>query len=299
MIRGMVQTLTAGRTPAGPFRPCEPVVLVDRKARKYMIQLSEELRFNLRGGILLGADVIGTMPGSLLHTSRGEAVRAYRPTLEEYVLLMPRGAQIVPPKDIAQLVHWGDIFPGAVVVEAGVGSGALTLGLLRAVGESGKVICYDLRQDFVNLARKNIRNWPEPLEERLEIRLGNVHEELGGLRDVDRVILDLPDPWAALDGAAAALRPGGILMAYNPAVRQIDRLVMEVCDHREFRDPEVAEVIFRPWVADRVRLRPELRIVGHTGFLTRARRRSPVEIVQEEPDTPVVGESPGGGGTGG
>ncbi len=269
------------RAAVEPFRAGEPVIFIDRKTRKYLAILSEELRFNLRGGFLHGVDIIGALPGSLLHTSRGEAVRAYRATLEEYVLLMPRGAQVVPPKDIGYIVQWGDVFPGAVVVEAGVGSGALTLGLLRAVGSSGRVISFELREDFINLARKNLGNWPERLDARWEVRHGNVHEELAGLSEIDRIVLDLPDPWEALDGAAEALRPGGFLLAYNPSVRQVDRLVDAVLTHREFKEPEVSEVIVRPWIADRLRLRPSLRIVGHSGFLTRTRRRSPVEPAED------------------
>ena len=272
-------------SPAVSFVSGDSVVFIDRKLRKYLAVVADDLRFNLRGGWLLGEDIIGTLPGSLVKTSRGELVRAYRATLEEYVLLMPRGATVVPPKDIGFISHWGDIFPGAVVVEAGVGSGALTLGLLRAVGPAGRVISYDLREDFINLARKNIATWREPLADCHETRLGNIHEELGNLSAVDRVVLDVPDPWEALDGAAAALRPDGLLVTYNPSIRQIDQLTCAVVDHTEFRDLEVAEIIMRPWVADRVRLRPSLRITGHSGFVARARRRSPLPATVD--DTPA------------
>lgn len=283
MIHTMSEILLShGVKPSEPFRLGDPVVFVDRKARKYLIVIKEDLRFNLRGGILTENDLVGVPPGTLILTSRKEPLRAYRPTLDEYVLLMPRGAQIIPPKDVAQIVLWGDIFPGAAVVEAGVGSGSMTLGLLRAVGSTGRVISYDLREDFINLARKNVRNWPERMEDRLEIRHGDIHAELGKHTEIDRVVLDLPDPWLALDGAARALHSGGFVVAYNPSIRSVDQLVNAIVDHHEFKDPEVVEVILRPWVADRVRLRPSLRITGHTGFLTRTRRRAPGEMTANE-----------------
>jgi tRNA (adenine57-N1/adenine58-N1)-methyltransferase len=267
--------------PPGALEAGEPVILVDRKLRKYLTVLNPQLRFDLRGGVFSGGELIGKEPGALVHSTRGEPVRVYRPTLEEYTLMMPRGATVIPPKDAGVIVQWGDIFPGAVVAEAGIGSGAMTLFLLRAVGAGGRVFAFDLRQDFINLARKNIAAWPEraagPLDERLEVHLGDVAEGLRRLSGIDRVVLDLPQPWDAVDAAAAALKPGGILIAYNPGIRQIDRLAQAILDHREFREPEVSETIQRPWAVDRLRLRPELRIVGHTGFLLRARRRSPSE----------------------
>ncbi len=257
------------------FRDGEPAVFIDRKHRKYLMFLKTGHSYQLRGGRINSDNVIGDLPGCRVESSSGELLQAYRPTLEEYVLLMPRGAQIVSPKDIGHIVVWGDVFPGAVVVEAGIGSGSLTLGLLRAVGERGKVISFEIREDFANNARNNISAWWERLDKRLEIRLGDVHEELGALDvQVDRVILDLPDPWNALDGASRALRPGGILISYSPTIRQIDQLVLAILDRPQFSPPDLTEIIARPWVADDKRLRPNLRIIGHTGFLLRTRRRT-------------------------
>lgn len=271
----MNDTPTDSLAGAAPFADGQPVILQDRKERKYLLFLREGKSFQLRGGQVASDRIIGRLPGLRVESSSGEVVSVYRPTLEEYVLLMPRGAQIVGPKDIGHVVLWGDIFPGATVLEAGIGSGALTLGLLRAVGPTGRVIAFELREDFANCARNNILAWPESLADRLEIRPGNVHERLGEVSNIDRMVLDLPDPWNAVEGAALALRPGGLLMAYSPNIRQLDTLVQALLDHPSFFKPDVTELIQRPWVADRLRLRPELRIVGHTGFLLRTRRRIP------------------------
>ena len=255
------------------FAAGEPAIVIDRKDRKYLLYLDEGQRFRLRGGWIDCDTVIGMTPGRRIESSSGEVLALYKPTLEEYTLLMTRGAQIISPKDVAQIVHWGDMFPGAFVVEAGLGSAATTLGLLRAVGNKGKVLAFEMREDFLNNGLKNVARWPEDLEGRLETRLANVHEELGKFSDVDRIVLDLPDPWNALEGAATALKPSGIIVAYSPTVRQIDKFILAIHDQPEFSEPELIEVIVRPWVADRVRMRPELRIVGHTGFIARARRR--------------------------
>lgn len=259
----------------------EPAMIIDRKNRRYLLYLDEGRRFKLRGGYIDCDKVIGMAPGRRIESSSGEVLALYRPTLEEYTLLMTRGAQIISPKDVAQIVHWGDIFPGAFVVEAGFGSGANTLGLLRAVGSEGRVLAFELREDFMNNGRKNIARWPEKLEDRLEVRLEDVHEKLGTLSGVDRIVLDLPDPWNALEGAATALKPGGMIIAYSPQVRQMDRFLLGIHDQPEFAEPEMTEVIVRPWIVDHARMRPELRIVGHTGFLARARRRMSKKSLRE------------------
>ncbi len=265
------------------FRAGDPVVIIDRKSRKYLRILAEGKTFNLRGGLLSAGDLIGRLPGCHLQTSIGETITVHPATLDEYVLLMPRGATIIPPKDIAFIVHWGDIGPGHLVVEAGAGSGALTLGLLRAIGPAGKVISFEVREDFAGRALKNITAWPEKLADRLELRLGDVREGLATLSSVDRLVLDLPEPWGVLPAASQALRPGALFIAYVPTIRQIDRLTLSLLDCPEFSPPEVAELICRPWVADRTRLRPYLIIPGHSGFILRSRRVQP-----SQPNEPLL-----------
>lgn len=255
------------------FAADQPVIFSDRKGRTHLVVLTAGERLHNAVGFIEADALIGAEVGIRVRTSKGEVLACYRPTLEEYVLLMPRGAQIVSPKDIAMIVLWADVFPGAIVVEAGIGSGALSLGLLRAVGESGRVISFELRQEFANRAKKNIAAWPERLGERLDLRIGDVHEEIGNLTGVDRLILDLADPWETLPGAARAMRAGGILVTYLPTIRQVDQFVIAVLDDRNFANPEVIEVLVRPWVADRVRLRPEQRMISHTAFLVRTKRR--------------------------
>ncbi len=248
-------------------------VLIDRRDRRYLVRLTPGEKFHGTYGWIECDALIGQPPGLRARTSKGDTMAIYRPTLEDYVLLMPRAAQIVTPKDLAFIPYWADIFPGATVVEAGVGSGALTLALLRAVGVEGRVIAYELREEFANRARKNIEAWSDGLASRVELRLGDVNVELAGISGIDRVILDLPEPWATVPAAAPALVPGGIMLAYLPNTRQVDRLALAFLDHPAFAPPEVCEALVRPWVADRERLRPSLRMVSHSGFLVRARRR--------------------------
>ncbi len=262
----------------------EPALLSDRRGRTHLVVLTPGERLHNAVGYVEADALIGHPVGSRVRSSKGEVLACYRPTLEEYVLLMPRAAQIVTPKDIAIITLWADIFPGATVVEAGIGSGALSLGLLRAVGERGRVIGFELREEFANRGRKNIEAWPEPLIEHYDLRLGDVHQELGSLIDVDRLVLDLADPWETLPGAARALRPGGIVVVYLPTIRQVDQFVIAVLDDKHFANPEVIEVLVRPWVADRVRLRPEQRMVSHTAFLVRTRRRGAMREEQAAGD---------------
>jgi tRNA (adenine57-N1/adenine58-N1)-methyltransferase len=248
------------------------VVLADRRGHKNLFRLRAGDRLHVSDGWLDCDALIGQDPGLLARTNKGEAVAIFRATLDEYIVMMPRAAQIVTPKDIALIVQWADIFPGATVVEAGMGSGALALGLLRAIGSYGRLISFELREEFKNRGVKNIEAWDAKHLERLEVRLEDVHLHLQTLTGIDSVVLDLADPWSVLDGAARAMNPGATLVAYVPTVRQVDELVGRIIDHRYFAHPEVMEAIVRPWEADKVRLRPASRITGHTGFLIRTRR---------------------------
>ncbi len=261
------------KEPTDFFKDGDPALIVDRKMRKYLYFLKAGKNYKLRGGRIDCDSIIGLAVSDTVKSSTGEIVRVYRPSFEEYILHMPRGAQIISPKDIGPILVWGDIFPGAHVIEAGIGSGSLTLGLLRAVGLKGKVTAYELREDFAKCAYNNISTYSEELASRLEIRHQSVHEGLHEAEEADRVVLDLPDPWNALPGAAKALKPNGYLIAYSPTIRQIDQLVQAILDTPEFSSPDIIETIQRPWIADRLRLRPSLRIIGHTGFLLKSRRK--------------------------
>ena len=243
--------------PAGePLKNGELVVLADDRGHQQLVALVDGNSLHMNAGAIPCHELIGTLPGRRVRTGKGKEVTVLRPTLEEYMLLMPRAAQIITPKDSAYIVHWADVFPGAVVVEAGVGSGALTLALLRAVGETGRVIGFEQRVEFANRARKNVEAWREPLAARLQLEVADVHAGLGALSGIDRVILDLADPWLAVAGALRALKAGGLLLAYLPSIRQVDRLVHAILDRPELMPPEVVEAWLRPWIAERERLRP-------------------------------------------
>lgn len=281
------------------FKAGEPVIMFDRKHRSMMVFPLPGKRLSTQAGAVDSELLLGQQPGARILTMKGEALHCYRPTLEEYVLLMPRSAAIIPPKDIGYILTMGDVFPGAHVVEAGIGSGALTLSLLRAVGEKGRVSAFELRPDHLNNAVKNIERWPErDLINRLTATKADVIDGLKSLQRVDRVFLDVPEPWPIVSAFTDALKPGGIVVCYLPTMRQVDQLVLTMMDEPRLAYPEVAEVILRPWMADRTRLRPVMRMVGHSGFLVKARRRGPKPpAVESDTTSPATTSTPPSGTT--
>jgi tRNA (adenine57-N1/adenine58-N1)-methyltransferase len=204
---------------------------------------------------------------------------ALRPTLAEYVLDMPRGAQVIYPKDLAMILFWADIYPGCRVLEAGMGSGALTLALLRAVGPDGRVITYEQRDDFARRALANIHTRVGDVTN-LTVRLGPVEDGIGDEGAVDRVLLDLPEPWKLTAQMARALRPGGIFLSYVPTIIQSQQLTEALGREREWALIETFETLFRPWNIEGQSVRPFHRMVAHTGFITVARRVAPEEIAR-------------------
>lgn len=256
-----------------PFRPGERALLVDAKGRRYLVTLAEGGSFQSHAGSLAHAQLIGAEEGVLLRTTLGARLRAVRPTLAEYILKMPRGAQVVYPKDIGPILVLADVFPGARVLEAGVGSGALTMALLRAVGPEGHVLGYEIREDFAARARRNVESFLGPGQP-LTVEIRDVYEgiepEASGPGGFDRVILDLPEPWRVVKHAEAALRPGGILCSYLPTIGQVARLREELAGSA-FGMAETLEVLQRSWHVEGQSVRPDHRMVAHTGFLTAAR----------------------------
>lgn len=254
----------------GPLHDGEPVLLVDRKDRRYLLTLRAGAVSDLRGGKLSHDQLIGTAEGRPVQTTRGERFLLLRPTLAEFVLEMPRGAQIIYPKDLATILLVADIYPGATVLEAGTGSGALTMVLLRAVGTTGRVYSYEVREDFARRARENVLRYLG-LTEHLHLRAHDVYEGIPD-RPLDRIILDVPEPWRVVDHAVDALRPGGILLSYVPTVPQTTQMVEALKRSGAFSLVESTETLVRPWNIDGLSVRPAHRMVAHTAFLTCARR---------------------------
>ncbi len=257
---------------AGSFRPGELVLLVDRKGRRYLLRLQPGRVQDLRGRLNHDA-LLGQEEGVVVHNSHGEVFLALRPTLAEYVLEMPRRTTPVYPKDLGAILVAADIYPGARVVEAGTGSGALTLALLRAVGAGGVVFTYEVRPEFLESARRNIEALHGPADNLL-MRAHDVYEGIPD-RPADRVVLDVPEPWRVVPHAAEALRPGGIFASYVPTVPQAHQTAEALRASGFFALVETTETLVRPWNLAGPSVRPAHRMVAHTGFLTTARRVQP------------------------
>jgi tRNA (adenine57-N1/adenine58-N1)-methyltransferase len=255
------------RPASRPFRAGEKALLVDSKGRRHLLTLREGAEFHTHAGVLSHDTLIGREEGSTVRSSQGARYLAVRPTLGEVVLEMPRGAQVIYPKDLGPILMLADVFPGARVLEAGLGSGALSMALLRTGAE---VTGYEVRPEFAERALANVAAFlgEEPLS-RYHVEVRDVYEGTGE-RGLDRVLLDLPEPWRAVEHAAGALRPGGIIVSYLPTVPQVMQL-REALPPAGFVLAETVEVLQRPWHVDGLSVRPEHRMVAHTGFITAAR----------------------------
>lgn len=255
----------------------ERIHLVDHKGRQYALTLKAGDRFQLSGETIAHDDLIGKADGSLVTLSRGKRMVALLPTLGEYVLKMPRGAQVIYPKDLAMITIWADIYPGARVFEAGTGSGALTMALLRAVGERGEVISYEAREDFARTAMKNIERYVGPVPN-FTMRKQDAYEGIQTDTDkglFDRIVLDLPEPWRVVPHAVQALRSGGVYLSYVPTVPQVQQTVEALERATVFGLIETFETLLRPWNIEGRSVRPAHRMVAHSGFITVARKVEP------------------------
>ena len=236
----------------------------------HTITLEVGRQFHTHKGILDHDSLIGG-PDAVVVTIGTTQYLALKPLLSDYVLSMPRGAQVVYPKDAGNIVAMADIFPGAHVVEAGVGSGALSMSLLQAVGTSGRLSSYERRQDFADIARRNVERYFGAPHPAWTITIGDLQAELLE-RDVDRVVLDMLAPWECLDAVSAALRPGGVLCCYVATTTQLSRTVEAMRDHGTYTEPASWETLVRGWHVEGLAVRPDHRMVGHTGFLCTTRR---------------------------
>jgi tRNA (adenine57-N1/adenine58-N1)-methyltransferase len=249
------------------------VQLTDPKGRMHTVVLEPGKAYHTHRGALAHDDLIGLPDGSVVTSANGTHYLALRPLLADYVLSMPRGAQVIYPKDAAQIVAMGDVFPGAKVLEAGAGSGALSCSLLRAVGDTGELWSYELRDDFAAVARKNVEAWFGGAHPAWNLKVGDVCDcaETG----FDRIILDMLTPYAALDLVERALLPGGVFIGYVATTTQLSDLVEALRERGCFTEPYAWESLVRDWHADGLAVRPDHRMIAHTAFLVRSRRLAP------------------------
>ncbi len=259
----------------GPLREGDRVQLTDPRGRLHTITLAAGKDFHTHRGFFPHDELIGAPEGTVVATTAGIEHLALRPLLADHVLSMPRGAAVVYPKDSAQIVAMADIYPGARVVEAGVGSGALTMSLLRAVGDNGSLHSVERRADFADVARGNVESFfggPHPA---WALTVGDLVAELPGIAapgTVDRVVLDMLAPWECLDAAATALTPGGVLIGYVATASQLSRLAEDARADGRFTEPSAWESMVRGWHLEGLAVRPQHRMIGHTGFLLTVRR---------------------------
>jgi tRNA (adenine57-N1/adenine58-N1)-methyltransferase len=259
-----------------PLQDGEQILLIDTRGKRHLIFLRKSETFHSDRGWISHDAVIGQPEGTWVRSSMGLRYVALRPTLAEFVLDMPRGAQVIYPKDLAMILFWADVYPGCRVLEAGMGSGALTLALLRAVGPEGRVITYEQRDEFARRALANIHMRSGEVTN-LTVRLGPVEDGVADEDPVDRVLLDLPEPWKLTQAMARVLRPGGIVLSYVPTIIQAQQTAETLGRDRQWALVETFETLFRPWNIEGQSVRPFHRMVAHTGFITVARRVVPEE----------------------
>jgi tRNA (adenine57-N1/adenine58-N1)-methyltransferase len=274
---------------ADRFQDGDQALLIDQRGKRHLLLLRKGETFHSDRGWITHDTIIGQPDGSWVRTSKNTRYLALRPTLSEYVLDMPRGAQVIYPKDLAMVMFWADIFPGARVLEAGMGSGALTLALLRAVGPEGRVVSYEQREDFCRRALANIQLRMGEVTT-LTVRLRPVEEGLAEEEPVDRAVFDLPEPWRLVEPVARVLRSGGIFLSYVPTIIQSHQLTEALRRHPGYALVETFETLFRPWNIEGTSVRPFHRMVAHTGFITVARRvvpeagAAPPQVGEAEPE---------------
>jgi tRNA (adenine57-N1/adenine58-N1)-methyltransferase len=263
------------RRQSGPFVEGDQVQLTDPKGRLNTITLEAGNAFHSHRGVLQHEVLIGLPDGSVVENSQGVAYLALRPLLTDFVMSMPRGAAIIYPKDAAQILAQADIFPGARIVEAGVGSGALSMWLLRAIGERGHLFSFERREEFAQIAEGNVSAYVGARPENWTITLGDLQDALPQAvpaGTADRAVLDMLAPWECLDAVAEALTPGGVLLVYVATATQLSRVAEAIRHTETFTEPVSTETMVRGWNVDGLSVRPDHRMVAHTGFLLAARR---------------------------
>ena len=256
------------------FNYNDRVQLTDAKGKLHTITLKEGGEWHTHKGWLIHDQIVGMPQGSVVETTAGLKFLAFKPLLGDYVLSMPRGATIVYPKDAALIVGFADIAPGLRVLEAGVGSGALTISLLRAVGPAGAVDSYERRAEFAEIATKNVHNYFDGVPENWTLTLGSVQDKSSEVK-YDRIVLDMLAPWECVELADNVLHPGGVLLAYVATTTQLSAMAEAIKETGRFTEPESTESLVRQWHHEGLAVRPVHRMIGHTGFLIQARRLAP------------------------
>jgi len=263
----------------GFFSEGDRIQLTDPKGKMYTFTIMPGKEWHTHKGWIVHNDLIGLPEGSVISTSAGLKFTAFKPLLGDFVLSMPRGATIVYPKDAAMIVGIADVFPGAKVIEAGVGSGALSISLLRAIGSSGELSSFERREDFADIAKENVRTYFGELPAQWKLSIGSVQESATD-KKYDRVILDMLAPWECVAFAADVLRPGGVFLAYVATTTQLSATAEALKEDGRFTEPLSSETIVRDWHHEGLAVRPMQRMIGHTGFLIVSRRMAPgVEVL--------------------
>lgn len=262
------------------FKYGDRVQLTDAKGKLYSITLAQGSEWHTHKGMLKHDEIVGLPEGSIVATNQDLKFQAFRPLLADYVLSMPRGATIVYPKDAAMILGVADIKPGIRVLEAGVGSGALSISLLRAIGEEGVLHSVEIREDFAEISEKNVSSYFGGRPTNWKLTIGALQDQTFEAH-FDRVVLDMLSPWECLEVASKALVPGGVFMAYVATTTQLSKIAEAIKDSGNFTEPESSETIVRGWHHEGLAVRPQHRMIGHTGFLIFARRMAPgVPVLQ-------------------
>jgi tRNA (adenine57-N1/adenine58-N1)-methyltransferase len=263
----------------GYFSEGDRIQLTDPKGKMYTFTITQGKEWHTHKGWIVHNDLIGLPEGSVVSTSAGLKFTAFKPLLGDFVLSMPRGATIVYPKDAAMIVGVADVFPGAKVIEAGVGSGALSISLLRAIGSEGELSSFERREDFADIARENVSTYFGKLPSQWKLTVGSVQESSTD-KKYDRVILDMLAPWECVAFASEVLRPGGVFLAYVATTTQLSATAEALKEDGRFTEPLSSETIVRDWHHEGLAVRPMQRMIGHTGFLIVSRRMAPgVEVL--------------------
>ena len=254
-----------------PFAEGDVAIVYDRRQRRYRVALRPGALVETHLGYVRHDEIIGRREGFFLVTNKGHRLFVARPSFADAVRELPRQSQVIYPKDLGALLMHADVYPGARVVEVGLGSGAASAALLRAVGPEGSLVTYEVRADVVEASRRNVAELA-PGADNHRIVVADAYAEGIGAGEIDRVVSDVPEPWRLLESAADALRTGGVFAAYLPTVLQVHEFVMRLSRDERWHMPETVEVLERPWRFSETSARPEHRMVGHTGFITTARR---------------------------